>query len=221
MNWIGKFLHSTIGRKVLMALTGLALIVFLIGHLIGNLTLYADGDGEAFNHYAETLESNPLLLPIEVGLALLFIAHIALGIRVSLENREARKKGYAIRASLGRRTLGSASMLITGVLILAFLVVHVADFRIPKLLGDESMDDLALAVKQRLASPLGAGIYLVGVVALGLHLSHAFQSAFQTLGVNHPKYSPWITRVGIALAIVLFLGFASFPVVLMVQGGAQ
>jgi succinate dehydrogenase / fumarate reductase cytochrome b subunit len=221
MNWIRTFLRSSIGRKALMALSGLALIGFLVAHLAGNLTLYADADGTAFNHYAETLESNPLLLPAEIGLVLLILLHLVLGIRVSLDNREARKKGYAVRASLGGRTLGSATMLLTGILILVFLVVHVSDFRIPKLLGDESVEDLAGAVKRRLASPLGAGVYLVGVAAVGLHLSHAFQSAFQTLGLNHPKYTPWIARLGLALAVILFLGFASFPIVLLIRGGAQ
>jgi len=213
LSWVGRFLSSSIGKKAAMALTGLGLVGFLVVHLLGNLTLYADDTGEAFNHYAETLEANPFLPVAEIGLALLFAAHIALAVRVTAENREARRQGYRLRASMGERTLASATMIVTGVIVLVFLVVHVADFRIPKLFG--RIDDLAAAVKLRLASPLGAGIYLVGVGALGIHLAHAFKSAFQSLGLNHPRFTPLIARTSVALAVLLFLGFVSFPVVLL------
>jgi len=218
LNWFGRFCSSSIGKKTLMALTGLGLIGFLIAHLAGNLTLFADGDGEAFNHYAEVLESNPLLPIAEIGLLILFVAHIALGLAVSRGNREAREDRYQVRATKGKQTLASGSMLITGLIVGVFLVIHIIDFRVAKLMGDESVQDLALAVKNRLASPAGASIYLVGVISLGVHLSHAFKSAFQTLGVNHPRYSPLIEKVGIGLAVVLFIGFASFPIYCLIQG---
>ncbi|MFT5052084.1 MAG: succinate dehydrogenase / fumarate reductase cytochrome b subunit [Chlamydiales bacterium] len=218
LNWFGRFCSSSIGKKTLMALTGLGLIGFLIAHLAGNLTLFADADGEAFNHYAEVLESNPLLPIAEVGLLILFVAHIALGLAVSRGNREARVDRYQVRADKGKQTLGSRSMLVTGLIIGVFLVVHIIDFRIAKAMGDESMNDIAMAVKTRLGSPVGAGIYLVGILSLGVHLSHAFKSAFQTLGVNHPRYSPLIEKVGLGLAVILFLGFASFPIYCLIQG---
>ncbi len=217
MSWLERFLHSSIGRKALMAVTGLLLIGYLVLHLAGNLTLYADEKGESFNTYAESIAGNPLLPLAEVGLLALFLVHIGLGVRVALANREARKAGYRVRTSLGQRTFSSSTMLVTGVLVLVFLVVHVYDFRLPKLMGSPEAADLALLVKRRLASPIGAGIYLLGVGALGLHLAHAFQSAFQTLGVNHPRYRPLIARAGLALAVLLFLGFASFPIVFLVQ----
>lgn len=219
LNWFGRFLSSSIGKKTLMALTGLGLIGFLVVHLAGNLTLYADDSGEAFNHYAEVLESNPLLPFAEIGLLVLIVAHIGLGLLVSRENREARSDGYRIRSTKGRKTFASASMLATGLIIGLFIAVHVADFRVPKLFGDESVDDLAAAVKRRLGTPFGAGVYLLGVSALGIHLSHAFKSAFQTLGVNHPRYSPLIGKISLGLAVLLFLGFASFPIYCLVQGG--
>lgn len=213
LSWLTRFLSSTIGRKLLMAVTGLGLVGFLVVHLAGNLTLYADDTGEAFTEYAEALHATqPLLGILEIGLLVLFLAHIGLGIRVSLANREARRQGYRVRSSLGERTFASSSMLITGVLVLVFLVVHVADFRFATLVGTESVETLADAVKARLRTPWGAGIYLVGVVALGIHLSHGFASAFQTLGANHPKYTPWIRMVGLGLALLLLLGFASFPI---------
>lgn len=222
LKWLARCVSSSIGKKALTALSGLALVGFLIGHALGNLTLYSDSTGEVFNAYAQKLEdTQPLLGLVEIGLLLVFAVHIGLALRVSRENQAARGTPYQVRSSMGERTLASGSMLITGSIVLVFLVVHVADFRIPRLLGSEDMHDLAAAVKARLASPLGAGVYLVGVVALGIHLSHAIRSAFQTLGVNHPKYTPLIAKVGLALAVVLGLAFASFPIVLFLQGASQ
>ena len=215
LSWTGRFLTSSIGKKTFMALTGLGLVGFLVVHLAGNLTLYASN--EAFNAYAETLESYGILLNIaEVGLLGLFAVHIAVALRLSNENKNARPTAYQVRNSMGRKSIGSSSMLITGLIIGAFVVIHVIDFRIAKLTGD--IDDLALAVRERLGSPVGASIYLVGIIALGVHLSHAIQSAFQTLGGNHPKWSPILQGAARGLAAILTLGFASFPVILLLGG---
>jgi len=220
LSWLGRFYSSSIGRKWAMALSGLALIGFLVVHLAGNLTLYADDTGATFRAYERALESQgPLLLVAEAGLLALFVAHIAMGLRVTLQNREARETRYRIRASMGKSTFASRTMIVTGLLIAVFLVIHIIDFRGAKLLGAERVADMAGAVKHRLASPLGAGIYLVGVTALGLHLSHAFQSAFQTLGLSHPKYTPMIEKLGLLIAVLLFVGFASFPIILFISGG--
>lgn len=203
-----------------MALTGLALIGFLFVHLAGNLTLYADDTGEAFREYEHALETKgPLLLVAEVVLLALFVAHIVMGLRVTLQNRAARAEPYRIRASMGKRTAASSTMIVTGLLVGVFLVIHIIDFRMAKLMGAERVSDMARAVKERLATPLGAGIYLAGVAALGIHLSHAFKSAFQTLGLSHPRYTPLIEKLGLLVAVLLFLGFASFPVVLFLAGG--
>jgi succinate dehydrogenase / fumarate reductase cytochrome b subunit len=206
---LAAFLNSSIGKKALMAVTGLLLIGFLIAHVAGNLTLYADSSGEQFNAYAEQLESfGWLKLAAEVGLVLLFVAHIALGLRTALENREARPQRYKDLAPKGARTISSMTMIVTGVIVLVFLVVHVIDFR----LADFSQVGLARLVVERLSSPLGAGIYLVAMLFLGAHLWHAFQSLFQTLGLRHPTYAPLIRGTGIALAVGLAALFASFPV---------
>jgi len=219
LSWIGRFLSSSIGKKTVMALTGLGLVGFLIGHLAGNLTLWVDDTGEAFNGYAHMLESNPALPFVEFGLLVFLVAHVAMAMRVSKENREARAKDYNLRASMGARTLGSGSMLITGLIIGLFIVIHIIDFRVPNALGE--VDDLAQAVKDRLASPIGALIYFIGVAAVGIHMSHAFKSAFQTLGVTHPRYTPLIEKTGLGLAVILFLGFAAFPVILFLSGGGS
>lgn len=219
LSWLRRTLESSIGKKVLMACTGLGLIGFLIGHLVGNLTLYADAEGETFTAYATTLNSNPALPVIEVGLTLLFLAHIVLAFKVTRENRDARGKGYTLRNDHGARTPGSRSMMITGVLILAFIIIHLVDFRFdkPEL---EEMSLLGGMVKSRLGGTVGFLIYLGAMVPLTLHLSHAFQSALQTLGLNHPKYNCLIKTTSIGLALIIGLGFASFPLVYFFGGNA-
>jgi len=204
------FLRSSIGRKLLMSLTGAALMLFVLVHLLGNLTLYVDSDGAAFNAYAHLLEENPLLSLAEIGLLALFVIHIGLGIRTALDNREARPVRYKDLESHGNRTVASTTMIVTGLIVLVFLVVHLLDFRF----AERHPDGLAYMLVQRLAGPLGAVVYLIGVGALGVHLWHAFQSVFQTLGLYHPRYRPMVIKAGWALAVVVGLGFATFPVVI-------
>ena len=214
LSWFGRFLSTSIGKKTLMALTGLALVGFLVAHLLGNLTLYTGN--EAFNAYAHQLEElGPLLWVAEIGLLVLFSIHIGLALKTSRENKEARTSRYQVRADHGKRSFASSSMLITGLIIGAFLVIHIIDFRVAKLMGSDSVEDLAVAVRNRLGSPLGAFLYLVGIAALGVHLRHAISSALQTLGANHPKYNDLIRVVGIGLSVLIAVGFASFPIYLL------
>jgi len=212
---LSLFARSSIGKKALMSLTGALLIVFLIAHVAGNLTLFADETGATFDAYSHKLRGNPLLPLLELGLAVLFIAHIALGVRTSLENRQARPARYKELASHGQRTWSSISMLASGCLILVFLVIHLLDFRLTAELGEP----LAPLVVARLASPMGAAIYFIGVGAVGVHLWHAVQSLLQTLGFNHPAYRPWIQNGGKLLAGLLALGFWLFPTVCLLQPG--
>src|SRR6186713_1387982 len=216
MTWLRRTLSSSLGRKYVMATSGLLLVAFLVVHLAGNLSIFAGKDGAAFDAYAAALDSNPLLPIAEIGLALLFVVHVATALRVSFANREARSRGYAVRASLGRRTIASSTMLVTGLAVLVFLVVHLYDFRVGKLLVD-TKPSLAGMVRHRLSTPLGAGIYLVGVGALAIHLRHAFRSAFQSLGASHPHWNPVLEKAGIAAAILFGLGFASFPVLFLMS----
>jgi len=210
LNRLRTFLSSSIGQKSLMALTGIALVGFLVAHLAGNLLLFADD--EKFNAYAVALESQGALLYVaEIGLAALFVVHIALALRTASRNREARQSRYAIRRTMGRATAGSRTMLVTGVIIGVFLVVHLLDFRLSP---EKNAEHLAAMVRERLDEPSGIALYVVGVAAVGLHVSHAFRSALHTLGLHHPRYVTPIRNVSIALALVFFVGFASFPVLL-------
>lgn len=210
---LSQFARSSIGQKSLMSVTGLLLIGFLIAHVAGNLTLFADERGEVFDAYAHKLRSNPLLPLLEIGLAGLFVAHIALGVRTALANRGARPARYKELAPHGQRTWSSTTMLVTGCLVLVFLIIHLFDFRLAA--GPE--EDLAPLVVARLSSPVGAAIYFVGVGALGIHLWHAFQSLFQTLGLVHPRYRPLIRRVGWGVAGVLAALFWLFPTFCLLQ----
>ena len=210
-------LSASIGKKAWMAVSGLLLVGFLVTHLLGNLLYFAGDEGTTFNAYAETLSSNPLLPVVELLLATLFLAHIALGIRVSMENRGARDVPYHAHANHGGRTTGSRSMVITGVVVLIFIVIHLLDFR----LDSSAHEDMAAAVQAKLRSGGGALTYGVGVAALGIHLSHAIASAFQTLGLNHPKYDALIQVAGRGLAALLTLGFLAFPIFIYFSGEAS
>jgi len=201
------FARSSIGKKAFMSLTGAALMLFLVAHVLGNLTLFADTNGDTFDHYADTLRSNPALPLVELGLAAIFIAHIVLGLRTALENREARPQRYKVLNSHGNRTTASVSMIVSGSLVLVFLIIHLIDFR----LAEENPQGFSVMVVERLSTPLGAAIYFVGVGALGVHLWHAFQSVFQTLGLHHPRYRPMIRTVGWGVATVFAVLFWLFP----------
>lgn len=218
LTWMRTTLSASIGKKLVMALSGAALVGFLVAHLAGNLTLYADKDGRTFDGYAATLEANPLLPVAEIGLALLFAVHVFFAVRVSLENRRARASRYAVNTGKGKKTIGSTSMIWTGLIVLGFLFVHLWDFRISKELAGAPVS-LAEMVRTRLSSGIGAAIYLVGVVVLGVHLSHGIRSAFQSIGVRHPSFDGLLTQLGWFLTVVLVVGFASFPLYFLLAGG--
>ncbi|MFI5361167.1 MAG: succinate dehydrogenase cytochrome b subunit [Elusimicrobiota bacterium] len=212
-----EFLESSIGKKIVVALAGLLLCGFLITHLAGNLFLFVGGS--AFNRYAEILESNPLLPLAEGGLFALFLIHIALSVRARLANMAARPVGYEVAADKGARTPGSRTMAVGGSLILLFIIVHVATIKYQ--VGGSKGPTLFDHVTGWFANPLYAGFYVLALVGVGLHLSHGVQSAFQTLGVNHPRYTPIVKKLGLAFAVVMTLAFASMPIYFCLAGGAK
>ena len=209
-----KIFGSSIGRKVIVALAGLLLCGFLVTHLAGNLFLFV-GEG-AFNHYAETLEHNPLLPIAEIGLLVLFALHILVALKLRYENAKARPAPYAKYQSKGGRSLGSRTMTWTALTVLAFVVVHLKTFKYG---NDEH--GLYRLVMTSFQNPLYAGFYVLSLVALMLHLSHGIQSGFQTLGLNHPKYTPLIRKAGMAFAFLVCAGFAVIPIWAFVIGGPR
>jgi succinate dehydrogenase / fumarate reductase, cytochrome b subunit len=216
LSWLTRTARSSIGRKAVVALTGLALIGFLVVHLAGNMTFFADSDGATFDAYADTIGNNPLLPLAEIGLVVLFLVHMGLAVRLTLENKKARSKGYMVSKAHGGRTPGSRTMIFTGVIVLLFVILHLAHFRLQK--GDDV--SMASLVRFELSRPLGAGAYVVGLLALGLHLSHGFQSSLQTLGLNHPKYTPLVKVLGYGLAGLLTVGFLLFPLTIFFGGNS-
>ncbi len=197
----------------MVALAGVLLCGFLIAHLLGNLLMFVGG--EAFNRYAETLEHNPLLPVAEIGLVALFLMHAALSVRATLANLSARPVGYEVYKGKGARTPGSRTMAWTGTLILAFIIIHVATFKFDigglkgQVAGQE--ESLFAHVLGWFDNPLYAAFYVLAVGGVGLHLSHGVQSALQTFGISHPRYTPLLKKAGLAFAFLIFSGFASLP----------
>jgi succinate dehydrogenase / fumarate reductase cytochrome b subunit len=207
MNWIRQTLWSSIGKKLMMALTGLAFIVFLIAHLAGNLTIY--GGAEAFNAYAEKLHSlGPLLTILELGLVLFAGIHIVTGLVLFLQNRQARPTAYSHYESTGGRTLSSRTMPYTGLIILGFVIFHLINFSFV----DKTDRTIFQIVSSAFANPLYVVIYLAVMVIVALHVRHGFWSAFQTLGGNHPKYMPAIMMLSVAIGLIVAVGFGFLPI---------
>ncbi len=221
MSWIVSFLGSSLGKKLVMSLTGLFLITFLVVHLLGNLQLMMDDGGQAFNKYAYKMTHNPVIKTVSYGLYFLILVHTVQGIILAIQNRRAKKSRYKV-SKTSKASWTSRNMALLGLLILAFLLLHMGDFwfkmkanKLP-LVSYESVGyeikNLYVAVSFTF-SQLGFVIaYVVGCGVLAFHLWHGFQSAFQTLGIQHEKYTPIITGLGRLYSVLIPLGFAIIPV---------
>jgi succinate dehydrogenase / fumarate reductase cytochrome b subunit len=221
MNWFTNFLSSSIGRKLLMALTGLFLILFLVVHLIGNLQLIHNDEGRAFNIYAQFMTSNPLIKIVSWVNYFMIIFHVIVAIWLSSGNRRARGPvGYTV--SNKTSTWSSRNMGILGTLILIFLVIHLKGFWYEMHWGGISTQnydgvetkDLYKVVSFAYDQPAYVAVYLISMIVLAFHLYHGFGSAFQTLGLNHVKYNGVIRFVGVAFAIIVPALFALIPIVM-------
>jgi succinate dehydrogenase / fumarate reductase cytochrome b subunit len=209
MGWFGQFYTSSIGKKFVMALTGILLIVFLLIHLAGNLSLY--GGESAFNAYAGTLESfKPIIRVIEVILALIFIFHIIHGVWTWFENKKAKTKSYAVNAKSKDSSIFSRTMIQSGSIIFIFLFIHLQTFWYPYNTG--ASDNLYSIVTGWFATAWYSWFYIFAMILLGFHLNHGFQSAFQTFGWNHKKYFSLVQKIGTIYAILMAVGFASLPI---------
>jgi succinate dehydrogenase / fumarate reductase cytochrome b subunit len=213
MNWLKQTLWSSIGKKLMMAVTGLSFCAFLAGHLAGNLTIYAGKD--AFNSYAEHLHSlGPLLTLAELGLLLFAVIHVVTGLTLFYQNTAARGGRYAVNKKAGGRTIGSATMPYTGIILLVFIIMHLLNFHFV----DKSETTIAQLVTQTFQSPLWVIIYIVAMIVAALHVSHGFWSAFQTVGANHPKYMPFIMVFSIIFSLIVGIGFGLLPIFIAVTG---
>lgn len=211
MGWVGAFMNSSIGKKFIMAVTGILLILFLIIHLAGNLTLFFGED--TFNNYVSTLEIvKPVVRVIEIILSLIFLFHIFYGIRLYIENKKASPKKYKVNASSESSTVYSRTMFISGSIVLIFLVMHLSTLWYAFNFGTHSEHSYYEIVVEWFSYPVYSLFYVLAMILLGFHLNHGFQSAFQTFGWNHKKYTPFIKKIGTLYALVMTVGFASMPV---------
>jgi succinate dehydrogenase / fumarate reductase cytochrome b subunit len=217
---MNRFFDSSIGKKLLMALAGLFLCAFLAVHLSINLFLLKSDGGEAFKMGVEFMTTNIVIKVIEIGLFLCFALHILWGIYLQIQNWVARPVRYA-KVNHSQTSFFSKYMIHTGVIIGVFLVIHLANFyfvktgwvKIPQ--GALDKHDFYNMAFTLFKNPFYSYFYIISILILGFHLHHAFQSAFQTLGWNHPIYSPIIKYTGLVYSIAITLGFITIPIVIL------
>ena len=211
---------SSIGQKIISAMTGLFLCTFLIVHISGNLLLFKNDGGLAFNDYAVSNASNLLMRSLEIVLFAGFLIHIYWGIRIWLYDRRARTHGYVVYRPSENSSLSSRIMILSGSTVLFFLIVHLRSFWVPMRFGGEHEASLFLTVQTAFQNPIYDVFYLACLVLLGYHLHQGFQSALQTFGVR----SFWrkaIEWTAVIFWLIIPLGFASMPIYFYFSKGAM
>lgn len=229
MSWVKETFSSSLGKKLVMAITGLFLVQFLLIHLIGNFSLMS-ADGEAFNQYAHFMKHNKLIIASEFILFGGFLLHIIQGIQLVLSNKAARSQGYAVPHKNEKVNPMSKYMGPFGVVILVFLIWHLLEFFSYKyfrpgaldmvIYDGVSMPDLYSKVRHEFEGFEGLlhiVAYTIAMVVIAFHLNHGFQSAFQSLGANHKKYTPILKKLGTAYSIIVPALFVMVPVVIYFQ----
>jgi succinate dehydrogenase / fumarate reductase cytochrome b subunit len=211
-----RVFSSAVGTKLLIGLTGLALFVYLITHLAGNAIIFFGQD--AFNGYAHALISNPLIIVIEIGLLLVFLIHIYKTVTMWIANQAARPVRYAQKERAGhtsRKSLASSTMIGTGLLTLLFVLIHVKQFKYGTFYlvqGPEEVRDLYRTEIEVFTQPIWVAFYVICTLVVGLHLRHGIASGFQSLGLDHPRYTRRLVTWSLIGAIVIAGGLASIPV---------
>lgn len=205
--WILNALGTSVGKKIMMAITGLFFCFFLLVHLIGNMMLY--GGAKAFNSYAEHLHSlGPIINIAEIFMLIFITIHISTGFLLFIQNKNARPVRYQVNKNGGGRSLGSATMPYTGVLILIFVVIHLIKFHFGKS-DTQTIYDL---VKNAFSNPGIVFFYVSAMLIVAVHVSHGFWSSFQSVGLNHEKYTPIIRTAGFIFSLIVGVGFGFIPI---------
>jgi succinate dehydrogenase / fumarate reductase cytochrome b subunit len=236
MSSLSNVLNSTIGRKYLMGLSGLGMVGFALIHLLGNLALLVPDGGRSFNEYTAFLHGfGKLLYVAEVGLLLLFGLHIWMAFSVTSQNLAARPRKYEVEGDAGgksRKSRFSQNMIVSGFILLAFLILHVLSFRFgpgwtvaeakteslqAMAVFEPHARDLAGLVVTRFKDPLYSLFYVFSMAVLFGHLRHGFWSSFQSLGALSPKWEPQIQQTGVALAVLLSVGFLLLPLWILID----
>ena len=207
MNWLTGTIWTSLGKKLLMAVTGLCFCVFLTTHLLGNLTLYAGKD--AFNSYAAHLHAlGPVITVFEWGLLVFALVHVGTGLLLFYQNFRSRPVRYAVNKQGGGRTLGSGTMPYTGVILLGFVIVHLMNFHFV----DKTHTSIFEIVSGAFSKPGYVVVYTFAMIVAAVHVSHGLWSAFQTLGANHPKYTPLLRGLSLVFSVVVGIGFGFIPI---------
>jgi succinate dehydrogenase / fumarate reductase cytochrome b subunit len=200
---------SSVGTKILIGLTGLALFLYLVTHIAGNALVFFGPD--VFNGYGHTLASNPLLPVVELGLLLIFVIHVFKTGKMFLDNRRARPVRYEVKRPAGppsRKSLASSTMILSGLWLLAFIVIHVRTFRF----GVDHQTpagarDLYRIEAETFSSPLTVAFYVISMAVVGAHLWHGVGSAFQSLGGDRPRWTPRLLVASRVAAVLIAAGF--------------
>jgi succinate dehydrogenase / fumarate reductase cytochrome b subunit len=215
MKWSEMF-TSSVGKKWVMALTGLFLITFLVVHVGINACIWANDGGVMFGDAAHFMGSSWVIRIIEIGLMAGFLIHIVQGLVLVFQNRSKRRKGYAVTMGSKGSTWYSRSMGLLGTLILIFLIIHLSHFWVPNrshqgwLLGPER--EVYKDMQEKFQSEWVVILYIAGCISLAWHLMHGFQSAFRTIGVSNKRYLVLLNTAGIAFSIIVPLIFAMMPI---------
>jgi succinate dehydrogenase / fumarate reductase cytochrome b subunit len=213
---LSRVLSSSVGTKLLIGVTGLLLTAYMVLHLVGNALILLGRD--TFNEYSHFLISNPLIIPIEIALLLVFVAHIVKATTMWRANKAARPIEYEKKERAGRTSrkgLASSTMIASGLFVLLFVVVHVKQFKFGTFyltLGSETVRDLYRTEIEVFRNPLWVVFYVIGTLLVGLHMSHGISSAFQSLGLDHPRYTRRIVAAGIAVGALIGVGLAVIPI---------
>lgn len=215
--WFIKFLKSSIGKKYIMAVTGLLLVLFLCTHVFGNAAIYISS--KAFQGYADALHSLPLLVFIfSISLLTILAAHIGVGLYLFFQNREVSTSRYAVVARVvnEKNTFAAKTMPYSGMFILLFLLVHISGFTF-------APEDIPISttVKELLGGFFYGTFYLAAFTVLALHLTHGFWSMLQTFGINHPRFNGLIGKLTYILPVFFLLAFGGIPLYFMTGLGVN
>ncbi|HET7619253.1 MAG TPA: succinate dehydrogenase cytochrome b subunit [Vicinamibacterales bacterium] len=215
MSTFRRVFSSSVGTKLLIGVTGLLLFLYLILHVVGNLLIFLGQD--TFNEYSHRLISNPLIVPIEIGLLIIFLLHVYKTVRNWIHNRGARPQAYEQKHWAGytsRKSVASSTMIYTGIVTFVFVIVHLVQFKYGAWydIGNPPIRDLYRTELEVFASPVWVAIYVVCVLLVGLHLRHGIASGFQSLGADHPVYTKRLVIWGSVIAVIIGIGFAIIPI---------
>ena len=218
-----RVLSSSVGTKLVIGVTGLALFLYLLIHIAGNLLVFFGPD--VFNRYAYVMESNPLLPVIEIGLMLVVLIHVYKTVRMFLGNQQARPVSYQQKKFAGgasRKTIASSTMILSGLWLVVFIVIHARAFRFaPEYPWPGGGRDLYRQEMENLSNPLMVGFYLLSMVVVGSHLWHGISSAFQSLGASQSRWTPKLLVAGKIVAVLIAGTFMVIAVWVYLKQGGQ